>query len=196
MQHSAEIGGKAGNFAVGSTRLSLPEPDAQGFVSVHVGCPFDCISTSIWLSYSLYSYNRDGVAGVAAHSPMAPPAHSEPYTQQPSAGFQAGYAEGLRLAQQQLAQQHLQPMPPQHQPVPPQQQGYQQYWHPHQAPVPGYYNAAPTYNSSIMPASPAMNPSAAWQQHGQQHGQPQQVPNQAATFFRGRGRGRRGGGRS
>ena len=146
----------------------------------------------VYVAHAVVSLANNGIAGGAPHSPMPPPAYSEPYPQQPSAGFQAGYAEGLRLAQQQLAQQHLQAMPPQHQPMPPQHQGYQQYWHPHQAPVPGYHSPAPVYNQSIMPASPAMNPSPAWQQHGQA----QNIPNQAATFFRGRGRGHRGGGRS
>lgn len=118
-----------------------------------------------------------------------PPAYNASYAAAPqppqpgSAAFQQGYAEGLRIAQQQLAQQHLQQMPYQ-------QQNYQQYYHPQQAPAPGFVGGQPLpYNSSIMPASPAMGPPQDWQQYAP----PQQIPPQSAAFFRGRGRGRRGG---
>ena len=124
-------------------------------------------------------------AGVPSQSTVQPPAFSPSYAAPPqpgSAAFQQGYAEGLRIAQQQLAQQHLQHMPFQ-------QQSYQQYWHPQQAPAPGFMGGPPPpYNPSIMPASPAMGPPQDWQQYGQP-----QIPPQSAAFFRGRGRGHRGG---
>lgn len=102
----------------------------------------------------------------------------------PDASFQQGYAEGLRMAQQQLAQQHLQQ-------VPSQQINYQQYWHHQQPPPPSFMGGPPPpYNPSIMPASPAMGPPPGWNPYGQP---PQQISGQAANFFRGRGRGRRGG---
>ncbi len=121
---------------------------------------------------------------------LTAPAFNGNYSNPPAdPGFQQGYAEGLRMAQQQLAQQHLQQMPFQ-------QQSFQQYWHPQQPPAPGFMGGPPpAYNPAIMPASPAMGPPPGWQPYGQQQQppQPQQVTGQAAAFFRGRGRGRRGG---
>lgn len=117
------------------------------------------------------------------------PSGNHTYAAAPSpAAFHQGYAEGLRIAQQQLAQQHLQQMPFQ-------QQSYQQYWHPQQHPAPGFMGGPPPpYNPSIMPASPAMGPPPDWQQYGPpQYDQSQQIPPQSAVFFRGRGRGHRGG---
>ncbi|KAL0048917.1 hypothetical protein WJX82_002315 [Trebouxia sp. C0006] len=123
--------------------------------------------------------------GPLPQSAASTPSYNGGYAPPPSdPSFQQGYAEGLRMAQQQLAQQHLQQMPFQ-------QQSYQQYWHPQQMPAPGFMGGPPPpYNPSIMPASPAMGPPTGWQPYGQP---PQQVTGQAANFFRGRGRGRRGG---
>ena len=110
-----------------------------------------------------------------------------PPPQPGAAAFHQGYAEGLRIAQQQLAQQHLQQ-------IPFQQQSYQQYWHPQQHPAPGFMGGPPPpYNPSIMPASPAMGPPPDWQYGQPQYDQSQQIPPQSAAFFRGHGRSHRGG---